>query len=599
MDIAQEKNNLRAEIKSLLKAKYVTENEKILKQLGDLYNDISNDSYNIVVLGEFKRGKSTFINALLGKALLPMDVLPETAVINEIQYGEQATVLVEYRDGRMEKGRPDYDYLKQFSARQNNTNIENIKCIRIKYPVGFLRNNITLVDTPGVSDLSEQRAEITYSYIPKANAVVFLLDATSPLKATEYSFIKEKMIPLGVSNIMFIANRYDFVDEDEEPDYLPELEQRLLNTFGINTEEAMLQDITLYPLSATMALQGKETGNQELVVFSGIDEIRQKLHEMLVSGNIEQEKLDSYRKRFGFIAKRLVKDLDSEKKLYLLDKQELEKVAEKLSVMISEAEGHKKSIAGYTEEAREQIIAMTDKSIAHFQKKLAEDVSDMLAVYQGQAFKEYVEITVTKRIKNNYESWLAMYSAHIETLLRKLEMELSQGLSYHFKQQIRVQSDVGSEIVNDGFAISIEAEDISGVNVEAGAKAAAIGIGLFAIAGGGLLPIISLAALPFMREKMFRERLAAAKEAAKPELLSQIAQYTQRMQSDIHDYIEERCNVIVQNTEFAYEKVLADLRERVNAKLQDSNTQSNQVLQKVALLDRAMQEIGQKISLLC
>lgn len=308
MDISKEKNNLKTDIKSLLQAECIAANEKIIKLLRDLYADISNDSFNIVVLGEFKRGKSTFINALLGKSLLPMDILPETAVINEIKYGQEASVLVEYSDGQIEKGRPDYEYLKQFSARQNNNNIDNIKCIKIKYPVNFLSNNTTLVDTPGVSDLSEQRAEITYSYIPKANVVVFLLDACSPLKATEYNFIEDKIIPLGINNIMFIANRYDFVDEDEEPDYLPELEQRLLNTFGINTEEAKLQDITLYPLSATQALQGIEEENQNLIAISGINEIRQKLNDMLMHGTIEQEKLVSYRKRFSFILQRAIKN---------------------------------------------------------------------------------------------------------------------------------------------------------------------------------------------------------------------------------------------------------------------------------------------------
>ena len=259
---------------------------------------------------------------------------------------------------------------------------------------------------------------------------------------------------------------------------------------------------------------------------------------------------------------------------------------------------YKKSIAAYTEEAKEQIISMADKSIAHFHERLKSDVSDMLDVYQGQGFKEYVEIQVTKRIRNNYENWLGMYSAHIDTLLRKLEVELSQGLSYHFKQQIRVQTDVGREISNDGFLISIEAEDISGVNVEAGTKAAVVGIGLFAIAGGGFLPLISLAALPFMREKMLKDRLAAAKEAARPELFSQIAQYTERMQQNVHEYIENRCNVIVQNTEFAYEKVLEDIKDRVNKKLQESSMQTNEVMQKAALLDGAIDEVKQKISLL-
>lgn len=598
MDISKEKNNLKTAIKSLLQAECIAANEKIIKLLRDLYADISNDSFNIVVLGEFKRGKSTFINALLGKSLLPMDILPETAVINEIQYGQEASVLVEYSDGQIEKGRSDYEYLKQFSARQNNDNIDNVKCIKIKYPVNFLSNNITLVDTPGVSDLSEQRAEITYSYIPKANVVVFLLDACSPLKATEYNFIEDKIIPLGINNTMFIANRYDFVDEDEEPDYLPELEQRLLNTFGINTEKAKLQDITLYPLSATQALQGIEEENQNLIAISGINEIRQKLNDMLIHGNIEQEKLASYRKRFALILQRVIKELEAEKNLYLIDKQELEKLKDKLSIIIAETGQQKKSITGYTEEAKEMIIAMTDKSLAHFHEKLEDDIADMLNVYQGTGFKEYVELTVTKRIRNNYENWLAMYSAHIDTLLKKLEVELSMGLSYHFKQQIRVQSDVGGEIANTGFAISVEAEDISGVNVEAGAKAAAMSIGLFAIAGGGFLPLISLAAVPFMREKLLKERLSAAKEAAKPELLGQVAKYTKELQKNVHGYIENRCNVIVQNTEFAYEKVLEDVRGKINNKLQQNDMQTADIMKKVTSIDKTIADIKAKINLL-
>ena len=56
----------------------------------------------------------------------------------------------------------------------------------------LLDKNITLVDTPGVSDINEQRCEVTYGFVPKANAVIFLLDAVAPLKATEKEFIEEK-----------------------------------------------------------------------------------------------------------------------------------------------------------------------------------------------------------------------------------------------------------------------------------------------------------------------------------------------------------------------------------------------------------------------
>lgn len=598
MDIQQEKNNLKSKISSLLKMQYVSANENISQKFQELFSDITNDNFTIVVLGEFKRGKSTFINALLGKSLLPMGILPETATINVIHYSDVLSANVVYSDGYIEKGEPTYTYLKQFSACQNNDSIEKIKYINIGYPAEFLKNNIILVDTPGVSDLSEQRTEVTYSYIPKANAVIFLLDSVSPLKETERNFIRDKLLPLGINNIMFIANRYDFVDEDEEEDYLVELKQRLLNAFKINTEEAQLKDITLYPLSALQALQGIEENNSMFIELSGINEVRSKLNRMLIDGNIEQEKLVSYQKRFQLILKRLLRELKEGKSLYLADKQELEKASQGLTAIISEVKKNKNSIACYTEEVKEQIYSIVDKSVAYFNSKLKEDITDMIDVYQGQGFKEYVEITVTKRVKGNYESWLAIYSGHIDNLLNKLEMELSRGLSYHFKQQIRIQTDCGKEIETNGFNIKVEAEDLSGVNVEAGAKAAAIGIGLFAIAGGGFLPLISFAALPYMREKIMKERLAAAKSEIKSEMLSQIAIYSMKMQSEVHDYINSRCYTIIQNTEFAYEKVLADLKERIDKQLEERSAQSQDVMSKVSLLDTAISDVQQQILLL-
>lgn len=175
MNIKKEKNNLKLEIKQILNNDDIVLDDRLTWYLNELYDDINNDSFNIVVLGEFKRGKSTFINALLGQSLLPMDVLPETAVISEISYGDEAEVNVLYNDGHRQKGEVSYEYLDNFSARNKKAIIDDVKCIEIKYPMEFLKDNIVLVDTPGVSDLSEQRVEITYNYVPKANAVIFLL----------------------------------------------------------------------------------------------------------------------------------------------------------------------------------------------------------------------------------------------------------------------------------------------------------------------------------------------------------------------------------------------------------------------------------------
>ena len=84
--------------------------------LSELASDIQNDFFTIVVLGEFKRGKSTFVNALLGEKILPTDVLPETATINAIMYSPVPTLSVVMRDGSEETGEVSEKFLKKFLA---------------------------------------------------------------------------------------------------------------------------------------------------------------------------------------------------------------------------------------------------------------------------------------------------------------------------------------------------------------------------------------------------------------------------------------------------------------------------------------------------
>ena len=580
-DILQQAERLAADIN----------NEAAAKALAELRQDINESLFTVVVVGEFKRGKSTFVNALLGRSLLPMDVLPETATINALMYSEEPQLSVVYRDGHEEAGEASYDYLKRFSAKEGADAVNDIKYIKLGYPNELLKNRVVLVDTPGVSDLNEQRSEVTYHFIPKANAVLFLLDAMSPLKKTEKDFIEERLLPFGVNNIIFVANRYDGVDEDEEPDYLADLKQRLLNAFQMDSDEAELRDITLYPLSATMALQGIERNDDNLLATSGLPELKDKLNAMLHDGNMEKEKVLSYRHRLQTILWKLLRHLENESQLKRADKSSLEEMSQKLTELLQEAQQNKDSITGYTRTAKEKIYAMADKSINYFSDKLIEDVTDMVEAYQGVGFKEYVEGPVSKHIKRNFENWTAVYSPHIDELIGLLEVELARGLSYHFRQNVRVETTQSRELETGGFIMSLEAEDISGVNVQAGAIAAVSSIGLMALVGGTLMPLVGFAALPYLRDKMMKERLAAAKAAIMPEMESQLAQFMLNLREIIHQYIDRRCDDVCKNTEYAYESVLSDMKERIDAQIAEVSQQGKNVEQDIFIISEKMTAI--------
>lgn len=199
------KQEILADIKKLSDMECVHQSGKA-NALNELTSDIQEDFFTIVVLGEFKRGKSTLVNALLGEKILPTDVLPETATINAIMHSETPTLSVVMRDGNEEHGEVSGRFLKKFSAQNPQAVAEKVKYIKIGYPADILQQNVVIVDTPGVSDINEQRCEVTYRFLPKANVILFLLDANSPLKKTEKDFIDQHLLPLGIDHILFLAN---------------------------------------------------------------------------------------------------------------------------------------------------------------------------------------------------------------------------------------------------------------------------------------------------------------------------------------------------------------------------------------------------------
>ena len=70
----------------------------------------------------------------------------------------------------------------------------HVKYVEVGWPAEILKDKVTLVDTPGVNDINEQRAEITYGYIPRADAVLFLLDGAQVLKQSERAFLEQRIL---------------------------------------------------------------------------------------------------------------------------------------------------------------------------------------------------------------------------------------------------------------------------------------------------------------------------------------------------------------------------------------------------------------------
>ncbi len=164
-------------------------------------------STHVVVCGEFKRGKSTLINSLVGQKVCPEDRLPATAVPMVLTAGSPAAevVTVAGEVGRIE---PTLEAFSSLTVGSGN-DTGHIRFVRVSLPSPLLESGVVLIDTPGVNDLSQQRTDVTYQYLPFADVAVVVLDATAPVTASETRFLREAVFEQVSDRILFALGKCD------------------------------------------------------------------------------------------------------------------------------------------------------------------------------------------------------------------------------------------------------------------------------------------------------------------------------------------------------------------------------------------------------
>jgi len=245
--------------------------ELLIKSLPEIRQNLQQERFRLVVLGQFKRGKSTFINALLGDKILPTDVIPVTAVITEIHYGDEPTARVFFFDGESQQVSihklPEY-----ISESKNPKNEKKVDKVEVFYPAAILEKGLIIVDTPGVGSIHEHNSRLTQEYLLQADAAVFIFSADPPLTELEKDFLKI-LIPV-IPHLIFVLNKSDYLE-------ISELERVL--EFNKNVLlELLKKESEISPISALKGLQAKLKNDREKLNSSRLAFLEQKLNDFLL-----------------------------------------------------------------------------------------------------------------------------------------------------------------------------------------------------------------------------------------------------------------------------------------------------------------------------
>jgi GTPase SAR1 family protein len=181
--------------------------------------------FTLAVVGEFSSGKSYLLNALLGKVhydaqgkiagLLATDINPSTATITELEYGTPETALARYPSGRTE--RVPLDNLSRFvavggdgagalhDATLDEDAAPSFVVVSIESP--FLNSGFTIADTPGLASLNPAHRRATLAYLPRADAVLYLIDTQQPFTDGDAAFLG--LIGEHVRTIFIVQTKID------------------------------------------------------------------------------------------------------------------------------------------------------------------------------------------------------------------------------------------------------------------------------------------------------------------------------------------------------------------------------------------------------
>lgn len=501
-----------------------------MKALLELEEDLAQDYYTIMVVGEFKHGKSTFVNALLGQDIMPRDVTPTTATINAVFHSEKPELQILKNDGQVEVKPLLKEQLDQYTA-SADFNVDEIKYLKLFLDAPLLKDRVVLIDTPGVNDLNQQRSDVTFQFLPRADVIIFMTSITAAMKQTEVTFIQEFLLKNGLDKIIFAANFMDRIDEEDLDETIDFVERRIQNTLGGEKP-------ALFPMSAKEALDGKLTGDAELLGYSGVTEIEAEIAHRIQSGSRSMEKLERFNWRLFSITEGIRSEIETAEQLSSQSFESLNAQVDAVAKWFENQEIWKGQLQSYLLDRKNEIKYMVRKSVQHFGGNVKEDIENRIRLFYGADVKNLVEAQIPIAVKSHFNQWINHYSDYIHELLRKTQPEVSKGLSAAFKQSVQIQAVRGVDI---HFAESIPMlnANTGNANVKAGVLLGGASTLVMLLGGPFFLPLVGMAGLPFLSQKLAEKQL----ENIKPELISnankQIGHLIDNLEDQLSQYINQ------------------------------------------------------------
>lgn len=393
--------------------------DTLLNQMGawdERIRSRKNDPFTIVVVGEFKRGKSTFINALLGEEIMITDVVPETVTMNRLCYGPHKSEAVLSGGRRLtlsdeELSRPALERLMEQVG-------EPIRQLDLWRTNEFLKD-IRIIDTPGLNDVCDgQLEDIVAEATAQADAVINLYSVNAPFSRSEQMYLRYSILPQHYTKLFLVGNFCDTLGDVSGLERIRAAVKERTKKLLPGEESYFIS--ALRELFRTSGEEGMPPSELTQALDGGFDQLKEDIRRL-----IQEKKTVVAADRMQRMTRMMVEELQTS--VEHLEKG-LEMSAGELSAerdsLRAQEEQQGQRLAGAQEEVRTAVEAMKSDATFWMNDLLRRMEREDLSGYSVQDLSQYYAYYCIELLQSAVQECLEL---HREQLLDQLS-DISDGL---------------------------------------------------------------------------------------------------------------------------------------------------------------------------
>jgi predicted GTPase len=368
---------------------------------------VAEGRFFLVAVGQFKRGKSTLLNALIGEAILPTGVAPVTSAITVMRYGLDRAAVVVFKDGRRRPIGVD-DVPAFVTEARNPENERAVAAVEIFSPTPLLASGMCLVDTPGLGSVFQHNTDATRAFVPHVDAALVVLGIDPPITADELALVIE--VSRQVDHLIFVLNKVDRLNADE-------LAEARRFTAGIVARQLNRPNECLFEVSATERLAHGPTRDWTAL------EVRLRDLTSHTTTVVDH----AARRGIARIGTDLFRDLDEQHKALTRPLEESQRRIEALDTSIARATQLLQDLAALLQSEEQRIISQFfDTAQESFVSSSARDlggevrrtVEGLASTHHGGALRQAAYAAVRDIVPRRIRTWLTEVEPQAEMLYR-------------------------------------------------------------------------------------------------------------------------------------------------------------------------------------